>query len=70
MSIKSRYLNRSAITKLNRRLADAGYPPAVGDTGPKSGGYAMNIIERLAGANPTHRREVESLIADVLANGR
>lgn len=70
MSTRSAYLNPSAITKLNKRLADAGYPPAVGDTGPKSGGYAMNIIDRLAGADPMHVREVEQLIAAVLKSGR
>jgi hypothetical protein len=70
MSIKSAYLNKSAITKLNKRLVAAGYPAATGDTGPRSGAYAMNIINRLAGAEPNHRREVEDMIVEVLKTGR
>lgn len=70
MSTRSKFVNKSAITKLNKRLAVAGYPAAQGDNGASGGGYAMNIIDRLAGQNPDHRREIEGMIAEVLRSGK
>lgn len=65
MSIRSRFVNKAAITRLNRLLAAAGYAPAPSDT-EAGGAYAMNIIDKLAGSNPDHKREVEAMIKQVL----
>ena len=66
MSIRSTFVNKAQITRLNRLLEDAGYTKVTHGTGEKTAAYAMNIIEEVAGANPDHKREVEDMIKQVL----
>lgn len=67
----TRWINKNQLKKVNYALRQAGYAPYAGDktTAHPNGcgaGYAMNLINHVAGTDLDARREVEKILVDVL----
>jgi hypothetical protein len=67
----ARWINKTQLKKVNSALRQAGYGTYAGDrtTAQPNGcgaGYAMNLINHVAGADPDAQREVKQILADTL----
>lgn len=67
----AQWINKTQLKKVNSALRQAGYTPYVGDktTARPNGcgaGYAMNLINHVAGSDPDAKREVERILSEVL----
>lgn len=65
------WINKTQLKKVNSALRQAGYAPYAGDktTAQPNGcgaGYVMNLIDNVAGSDPSARQEVERILADTL----
>lgn len=62
----SRFLNKKTLTAVNAELKKAGYMTYPGDTPGKKSGYALNVIDWVAGGDRAAQVEVTALVARVL----
>lgn len=71
MSIKTRFINKSRLTQINRELAKHGYSAYPGDSTTAhpngcSSGYVSNLVQWLSPATDSERREIENIVARVI----
>ena len=72
MNIKTRFLNKTTLKKVNQKLASAGYSRYPGDctTAHPAGcgsGYVSNLLDYLEPSNDhVSRSKIESIVAQVI----
>ena len=72
MRMKAVYLDEKQLLEVNAALSAAGYAAYPGDRTTRQpqgcgAGYAMNLVDSTAGADPDARREVKAIVSRIVS---